>query len=457
MKSVIKPWNDGGSLTVAYEGDGDGSAVFSSDAYEGIDRTQIVVFRDGGKSVAVERVVRQEGTRQPFRLAGGGIFRIAGGGRFGVLKEGGVVPPTPPTPVEVYTRLAYIEATGEQYFNLNYIVKETDTIEVMYFSTYNAGGEKMLFGAFNGSTGVSASISSTTGVIRFGSSSNTSVARFYYRYKAVLKNGSIVNGTASAAPVFVAMPELPLYLFARNNKGTADAFGRHRCYYFRITDADGNVVKSLRPAKNSDGVIGMLDEIDGTFYSSESGVEFVGGLEANMPSGYEVLDKLTFDKDKLFDTGLYINDGHTIETLMQNGAPVATAKYMYGVLSTGNKTSCTAYLVSNGTWRFGASYRNINTADADIHYMVHDVNSVSKDRTRYATNNAGSVFTTAYTLPLGGSISAAGAYSKGFFGDIFFFIIREGENTLLYWIPARRDDGVEGFWDCVSQKFIESM
>jgi hypothetical protein len=91
MKNVIKPWNDGGSLSVAYEGDGDGSAVFSSDSYEGIDRTQIVVFRDGGNTVAVERTVRQEGTRQPFRLADGGIFRVANGGRFGVLKEGGVM------------------------------------------------------------------------------------------------------------------------------------------------------------------------------------------------------------------------------------------------------------------------------------------------------------------------------------------------------------------------------
>ena len=98
MAELIKPWNDGGSLTATYEGSGDGSAVFSSEPYEGIDREQIVVFRDGDKSVAVERTVRQEGTRQPFRLAGGGIFRIAGGGRFGVLKEGGVVPPTPPTP-----------------------------------------------------------------------------------------------------------------------------------------------------------------------------------------------------------------------------------------------------------------------------------------------------------------------------------------------------------------------
>lgn len=86
MAELKKLWNDGGSLTVTYEGSGDGSAIFSSDAYEGIDREQSVIFQDTSKTVAVERIVRQEGIRQPIGLSGGGIFRLANGGRFGVLK-----------------------------------------------------------------------------------------------------------------------------------------------------------------------------------------------------------------------------------------------------------------------------------------------------------------------------------------------------------------------------------
>lgn len=86
MAQLVKPWNDGGSLTATYEGSGDGSAVFSSDAYEGIDREQSVIFRDADKVIAIERIVRQEGIRQPIGLSGGGIFRLANGGRFGVLK-----------------------------------------------------------------------------------------------------------------------------------------------------------------------------------------------------------------------------------------------------------------------------------------------------------------------------------------------------------------------------------
>jgi hypothetical protein len=87
-----KTWNDGGSLTATYEGSGDGSAVFSSDPYEGIDRVQSVVFRDAEKTVAIEKLVRQEGIRQAIGLYGGGVFRLANGGRFGVLKGAEVKP-----------------------------------------------------------------------------------------------------------------------------------------------------------------------------------------------------------------------------------------------------------------------------------------------------------------------------------------------------------------------------
>ena len=92
MSELIKPWNDGGNLSVTYNGDGDGSAIFSSDSYEGIDREMKVTFKGGG--VEEERVVRQEGIRQRFVTSDGKVFRVSNGGRFGVLK-GGAEPPVP--------------------------------------------------------------------------------------------------------------------------------------------------------------------------------------------------------------------------------------------------------------------------------------------------------------------------------------------------------------------------
>ena len=86
MAELVKPWNDGGSLSVAYEGDGDGSAVFSSDVAEGLDREMIVVFRDGGRTIAVERKVLQVGMREMF-VPSDGDFILADGGTYNVLKN----------------------------------------------------------------------------------------------------------------------------------------------------------------------------------------------------------------------------------------------------------------------------------------------------------------------------------------------------------------------------------
>lgn len=83
-----KQWNDGGSLSVSYDGDRDGSAVFSSDVAEGLDREMIVVFRDGGRTVAVERKVLQVGMREMFVPSDGEFVPIEGGS-FNVLKDVG--------------------------------------------------------------------------------------------------------------------------------------------------------------------------------------------------------------------------------------------------------------------------------------------------------------------------------------------------------------------------------
>ena len=84
MAELVKQWNDGGSLTATYEGSGDGSAVFSSDVNEGIDREMSVTFKGAGLSI--ERSVKQEGLREEIRTADGLIFK-ASDGYFGVLKS----------------------------------------------------------------------------------------------------------------------------------------------------------------------------------------------------------------------------------------------------------------------------------------------------------------------------------------------------------------------------------
>ena len=83
MAELVKPWNDGGSLSISYDGDRDGSAVFSSDVAEGLDREMAVSFVDKYRSVVVERNVIQHGKREVFS-----DINLADGGTYNVIKNG---------------------------------------------------------------------------------------------------------------------------------------------------------------------------------------------------------------------------------------------------------------------------------------------------------------------------------------------------------------------------------
>ena len=84
MAKLVKPWNDGGSLSATYNGSGDGEATFTSDVNEGIDREMSVIFADIARSVMTERKVTQIGKREIFN----DDFVLSDGGTFNVLKDG---------------------------------------------------------------------------------------------------------------------------------------------------------------------------------------------------------------------------------------------------------------------------------------------------------------------------------------------------------------------------------
>ena len=449
---LIKAWNDGGSLFVTYDGSGDGSAVFSSDAYEGIDREMSVQFKGGG--VTEERTVRQEGIRQQFVTADGKVFYVSGGGRFGVLKEGGVTP-EPPT-VETYTRLTYIEATGSQYINTGYVVHEDDVLEMYYVTTANTSGDKAMFGVAQSGNGIWATIYSNTSYVRFGSTASVTVSEARQRYKISLRKNSVTIDDKTASPVFSQMPTLPLYLFAsNNNNNTVNMYGKFISTGFSIKKESGEFVMNLKPCKrDSDGKIGMIDIVSGQFYASEGEEDFVGGAEININNEYEVIDYVTFNADKLYDAGI-IDNTQKIEVLFERNN-TSTTPYLYGIVTSPHTASVTAYLTSSGSWRFGSSYRRFTTNILKM-YKVEISNGTFVGDWASSTFTK-STFVTPDTLLVGGSRAASGSKSKSYRGLVYYFRVKQGGNYVLDWYPCKRkSDGVEGFWDCVTQSFVEPI
>jgi hypothetical protein len=86
MAELKKLWSDGELLTIVYDGNRDGSATFTSDVNESLDREMVVTYVDKDRKVSVAQMVKQVGLREVFN-ASDGDFILADGGTFNVLKN----------------------------------------------------------------------------------------------------------------------------------------------------------------------------------------------------------------------------------------------------------------------------------------------------------------------------------------------------------------------------------
>lgn len=355
-----------------------------------------------------------------------------------------------------YTRLTYIECNGQQYINTGYVVQEDDVIDMYYISTSTSSADKALFGVAESGNGIWTTLYSNTTYIRFGSTSSVSMSNARMRYKLSLRKGKMDIDGSTASPVFTTLPTIPLYVFASNNNNSSvNMYGYCRSMGFKITKTSGDIVMDLKPCKrDSDGKIGMLDLVSGQFFGSEGAEEFIGGSEMNMGADYEALDYVTFNADKLYDAGI-IKSTYQIDVLFER-TETAKTPYLYGVVTSPHTASVTAYLSSSGAWRFGSSYKGLTTTTTKMYKAEISNGKAVLDFT--SSTFTKSTFTTPDTLMVGGYRSAAGSLIKTYYGYIYYFRITEGDTMIVDWYPCRRkSDGVEGFWDCVTQTFIEPL
>ena len=258
MAELVKQWDNGGSLSVTYEGDGDGSAVFSSDINEGIDREMSVRFNGGGESI--ERKVTQEGMRQPIALKGGGVFRIANGGRFGVLK--GVVEPD--EPVKEYEPIEYVTFDGTTIFETGIYGNERISLE-MEFQRTNTSGAHYLFGCSSDSrlTGYL----SSSGYWRYGTGYPTFNTNNTNKTYAKVTPGNTRVGSYSRSfsyGSFTTAFTIPVGGH-KPSSGTPTPQFRGYLWYFKIWIGEELVLDWVPMRRVADGVEGFWDNVTNTF------------------------------------------------------------------------------------------------------------------------------------------------------------------------------------------------
>ena len=178
------------------------------------------------------------------------------------------------------------------------------------------------------------------------------------------------------------------------------------------------------------------------------------GGASDLPAGYSRVDYIQFSGEQTVDTGVICNQNTKIQLAFTRER--STQHYMFGVASSDNTASITAYM--GGSWRFGnKTVTKTPAAHADMIYSaVVDKTNVS------ITGSASEIsgvndFETAGTLLLGACRNSDGTLGASqFMGKILFFAMWDGDTQVRKLVPVT-DGAAFRFYDMVSNAFFDSI
>lgn len=181
----------------------------------------------------------------------------------------------------------------------------------------------------------------------------------------------------------------------------------------------------------------------------------VGGGDPSLPAGYVRCDYIQFDGKQIVDTGIICNQNTSMKFAFTREK--STSHYMFGVASSDNTASVTAYL--GGNWRFGNKAQSKSPAtDEDMIYGGVISNSeitVTASKTAISGVNE---FETIGSLLIGSCRNSDGTIpNASFVGKKLFFTMWQGDEEVLHLSPVVSLDGVYRFYDEVSGNFFDSI
>ena len=180
-----------------------------------------------------------------------------------------------------------------------------------------------------------------------------------------------------------------------------------------------------------------------------------GGGDTDLPDGYKRVDYIQFSDEQVVDTGIVCNQNTQIQLVFTREK--SSQHYMFGVASSDNTASVTAYL--GGSWRFGnKNATKTLTASADMIYSAL-VNSSEVTITGSKSGISGvNEFETIGSLLLGTCRSSRGEVaSPTYAGKILFFAIWQGTEQVQKLVPVVSADGLYRFYDMVTKTFFDSI
>lgn len=179
---------------------------------------------------------------------------------------------------QAYVSVKYLENTGTQYIDTQYVVQEDDEITVDYeipASALSIKSDKILIDARDTSNGIRVSTygDNYKWYARFGHNEGLASTAYTNKYQkgtfTISKNTFVLNGVVvSSTMAFTAMPTGTLKLFSGTDQDTGLIRGAS---YARISSVkikrNGETIRNFRACqRTADGELGMRDSITGEFY-----------------------------------------------------------------------------------------------------------------------------------------------------------------------------------------------
>ena len=177
---------------------------------------------------------------------------------------------------EGYTRLEYIESTGNQYIDTNFIPDSNTRVVYDFEVVQEPSATLKIFAARTSSTYqfCFAVVPGSGYRTDYGGTRVSIPATVLGRHRVDKdKNVTTLDGTAFTNDAQVFSTGYSLILFGQNDSGTINELTTYRLYGCRIYD-NGTLIRDMKPCLSPDATPGLYDIVNDVFYGSATTTDF---------------------------------------------------------------------------------------------------------------------------------------------------------------------------------------
>ena len=378
-----------------------------------------------------------------------------------------------------YDRLDYIESSGSQYIDLDYICKTTNIkIELdLAWTGTNVGAFETFIGFMYSTSQVTPRIGlhKYSSNLMFGAN-NTVLAspaqtptrneRFIYygdftsSNSKLYKNGTLIASTTSTYSF--STNTCPTYLFARYCPGSMN-YATMRLYNCKIWEGD-TLVRHYIPAKNNrTNEVGVYEILNNVFYKNSGSGNFTyGAIQdelAFVPKEYQQVEYIQATGTQRIKLDIQPKSTYKIEERFAITDKSVTSCIWCARGSGTTTTSTTAFQIANSQVRcdYNSSQTNIGTINADQVYTL------TMDSNKWYLDNVLKTTSTAATFDTGSKLQLFASHYSGIDANLanwarlklYSFKVWDDDRELVgNFIPVyRKADNVIGLYDSCSDNF----